>query len=463
MKIIYVNINNSSVFYNDKTEVVFGGLDNDFFFHLGKKIAGNCSVKREISLVRDFNSVETKKDYQQIVLQWNEIKRILFREKRDCKFDFVLPEKYIQWLKYNDNEEYKLIYDNNFLGKESFVVSIDMDDLYEDTVAYLQCKILRTLKKNNLYQQVNEIVFNEDIVTQNSPIVHAIIGKYKQIQFSSFNDYKRKYSIGCKERNEKVLKNEQKQLKSSDGLQDESSRNTKSAISEDGENKVEVYIVNWLCDEFLKEKGWDWRDDKIIMNNLFVNAKKALEYYKQNGYAEISVPYVAKSDVNGNPIHRTHFKRILTEHIYKMILMESVERAIVIPDVLDEKMVYLWRLKSGLIVCREEYKYGLIGEEGVTVLPCEYDEIEELGSGNIRIRKNGKYGVFNNEKNLNLPCKYDELYDVENGLFKVKIENRYYKIDDCNGVIIYKYENDEWRSVNIAESVFVYEKMLLTD
>lgn len=187
MKTLYININNEQIQSNDELEVLNYDLDSDFFFYLGEKIAKNCKVENENALITDFNTLDNAEDYQKIIAQWNELKNILFNEGCEGKFEFTLPNGYIHWLRYS--EKYNHVHDINFSHSESPVISIDLEELYEESVVDMQRKVLRMLKRNDLYLGVDEIVFNDDAVTRKSSIIRTIKDKYEGVGFKTYKKW----------------------------------------------------------------------------------------------------------------------------------------------------------------------------------------------------------------------------------------------------------------------------------
>ena len=187
MKTLYININNEQIQSNEELEVLNYDLDSDFFFYLGEKIAKGCNVENENALITNFNTPDTEEDYKQIIAQWNELKSILFSDARNGEFEFTLPNGYIHWLRYS--EKYNSVYDRNFSHGETAVITIDLEELYEDSIEYLQRKMLSALKQNELYLEIDEIVFNDDAVTNKTPIVCDIKNKYEDIIFTLFTEY----------------------------------------------------------------------------------------------------------------------------------------------------------------------------------------------------------------------------------------------------------------------------------
>ena len=187
MKTLYLNINNEQIQSNEELEVLNYDLDSDFFFYLGEKIAKGCKVENENALITDFNTKDNEEDYKQIITQWNEIKTILFSEECEGKIEFTIPNGYIHWLRYS--EKYNHVYHKNFSYGEPSVISIDLEELYEESVEEMQRKILRTLKRNDLYIGVDEIVFNDATISHTSMIINSIQKFYTTISVLSLNEW----------------------------------------------------------------------------------------------------------------------------------------------------------------------------------------------------------------------------------------------------------------------------------
>ena len=187
MKTLYISINNEQIQSNDELEVLNYDLDSDFFFYLGEKIAKDCKVENENALITDFNTPNTEEDYKQIIAQWNEIKAILFSEECKGKFEFTLPNGYIHWLKFHP--QYVSVYDRNYSNGGPTVITIDLKELYEDSVEDLQRKIFRKLQRDDLYLEIDEIVFNDAITSHTSMIVNSVRKVYTTISVLSLNEW----------------------------------------------------------------------------------------------------------------------------------------------------------------------------------------------------------------------------------------------------------------------------------
>lgn len=128
---------------------------------------------------------------------------------------------------------------------------------------------------------------------------------------------------------------------------------------------------------------------------------------------------------------------------------------------------WVWKVKAG-------NKYGWLDEEGVTILPVEYDEIEllfEYISSEYKpyvvVKKGGKYGVFNRDtKTMILPIDYTSIKgtgSIKNK--KGKTESRYFIISKPTGTGLYDIASEkiiiplEYSSVSLSvEGCFVVSK-----
>ena len=186
MKTLIININNEQIQSNEDLEVLPHRLDIDLLYYLGEEIADGCRIKDETRLVTDFR-MSGYEEYKKIAEQLDELKEILFSSKYDGKYEFRLPKGYIDWLNYHP--EYNSVYNKNFSHDGSNVISVDLEDLYENSVENLQREILNKLRVDDFYKEVDEIVFNDDAVTRKSPIVRTIKDKYEGVGFKAYKKW----------------------------------------------------------------------------------------------------------------------------------------------------------------------------------------------------------------------------------------------------------------------------------
>lgn len=269
MKTLYIDINNEQINSTEELEVLSYDLDNDFFFHLGEKIANGCNVKNEARLITDFNTPENKDAYNDIISQWGKLKEILFSENCRGNFNFTLPEDYIHWLKFNINAEYISIYDANFSNKNSAVIHINLNDLYDDTIGYLQRKISHILQKDNLHLKIKEFIFNDNTISPKSPIVKFLKNRYGQIGFCHHNKY--------------AEHTENKLLPKKSQLNNEPIK-TKIIISNEHRkaianviNALQAKRFSWQTDEYLAIIK---QDQECQKNKYLATIKQGQEYQK---------------------------------------------------------------------------------------------------------------------------------------------------------------------------------------
>ena len=194
MKTLYININSEPVSSSEDLVVMDYDLIDDFFFYLGERIGKGCKIQNENALITDFNTPENKQDYDLILSQWYEVKRLLFSEEVAGSFDFELPSGYLHWLRYN--EDYNHVYEANFSNGGSRSVTIDLEELYEDSVEALQRKIMRKLNRDDLYHEIDAIVFNDEDISRKSKIVCAIKEKYEGIGFIAYKKWSQENENG---------------------------------------------------------------------------------------------------------------------------------------------------------------------------------------------------------------------------------------------------------------------------
>ena len=186
MKTLYININNEEIQSNEDLVVLPHRLDIDILVHIGEEIANGCRIEDERKLITDFNISGNENEYRQFIEQMDELKFILFGDNCKGCFEFNLPAKYLDWLRYSS--EWHEVYSKNFLSGKSSVI-IDLKELYEASVKKLQEEILRKLERDDLYEEINKIVFNDDVVTCESPIACAIKGKYKGVGLKAYKEW----------------------------------------------------------------------------------------------------------------------------------------------------------------------------------------------------------------------------------------------------------------------------------
>ena len=147
-------------------------------------------------------------------------------------------------------------------------------------------------------------------------------------------------------------------------------------------------VLHWLQHEFynVAQEKFNPRDQvlKILQNE----AQCAVDKYLISGHAAIQIKYVKNVNSMGQPIHSGSLDLALDrKRWYALFHPEKTA------DTCWEYVKYCGYGK----VKRFQRKYALVDCDDVVILPCEYDDIQELPSGFIKFRKDGKYGLLNIE------------------------------------------------------------------
>ena len=367
MKTLYININNEQIQSNEELEVLNYDLDSDFFFYLGEKIAKGCKVENENALVADFNTQDNEEGYESIIAQWTELKNILFSEECKGVFDFTLPKGYIHWLKFHP--QYVSVYDRNFSQGESAVITIDLEDLYEDSIEDLQRKILRKLQRDEFYIEIDEIVFNDDAINRKSPIVRTIKDKFDGIGFKSYKKWLEKIEVD----EPKSLKEKEPKIDSSFLYLIRKEYENLSGVFKvlDKEGRVvepfeTILVVDYRFNAYLQYNmppyllGLNTADDKLY----FISPKQILcigDWYNGKLYTSY--------ELWKNPQLR---KYSICSNLYeKEVILQDDFKIFCIKDKFDYKTYY--SVESGVCKCLSEGNITRKSE-----LPYEIDDSEDI-------------------------------------------------------------------------------------
>ena len=471
MKTLYININNGQIQSNEELEVLNYDLDSDFFFYLGEKIAKGCKVENENALITDFNTQDNEEDYKQIIAQWNELKNILFSEECEGEFKFVLPDGYIHWLRYN--EKYNSIYDRNFSHGEPTIITIDLEELYEDSVEDLQRKILRKFQRDDLYLEIDEIVFNDDAVTRKSSIVRTIKEKYEGIVFKA---YKRWHECQKNEEEEDTSTppSDPKSFKIIKTLNYDFNPESKPSngyccIEKDGKygvldaNGVEViqckfdYIRDYSEGVFATclDDKWGYIDIQsnvvipFIYDDLgpFINGlacgcrdkhwilidKYGRSFFELECESLYNVPgfLIAKKD-----------------GFY--ILMEESGR--IISKVSQNKYRFLIHQQNGyfLVTSASTGLEGMINSSGKEIISCRYQNLVMISDNILSARYNNKWGFIDINDNVLYPFKNQQDSFIHNGkMFVLMVKENHYNNSDTD-----VYECNEMLSGKLLKTLY---------
>ena len=180
MKTLYININSERIESSDTLDVLAYDLINDFYFALGEKLLARFSIAGvdKIKLFTEYMDARDASGADSILEQWSQLKARLFGESPQGAFTFHLPDSYLSWLKYNENTDYCRLAETL-----PSCIDIDLEEFYEDSIDSLRRRIFRYLQKDDRYNEIDEIVFNDYAVGRKSEIVRQIKARYEVIKF----------------------------------------------------------------------------------------------------------------------------------------------------------------------------------------------------------------------------------------------------------------------------------------
>ena len=205
MKTLYININNAPINGNAEIEVLSYDLQKDFYYSLGESIKGKVrGVTSNIDLVEKY--IESGENTKFIEEAWNTVKEVLFSENPEEDVTITLPQSYLEWLRYNNDDSYRNIYEQLYSGKRSTSVTIDMEELYEDAISGTLYRQIRNYLKDNV--NIEELVFNDNCVSRKSVIVRTIKENFENIGFVPFEEWEEGGNIGEEKTSGRGLENE---------------------------------------------------------------------------------------------------------------------------------------------------------------------------------------------------------------------------------------------------------------
>ncbi|NME72368.1 WG repeat-containing protein [Flammeovirga aprica] len=109
---------------------------------------------------------------------------------------------------------------------------------------------------------------------------------------------------------------------------------------------------------------------------------------------------------------------------------------------------------DGHHIIKKEGKYGLMDENGLIVIPLEYDLIDVPSEGKVSAKKNGKWGYLNLEGEIVIPFHFDEAQIFIDG-YAHAISNGIEGVIDSEGNWVSDpQKNDNWMSKFIFNSTW---------
>ena len=188
MKTLYVNINSQDVISKDDVEVLNYVLDSDLYFAIGDKLVeGTGQRVNKIDLITEFNEDQYSSEYSLILEQCEQLKRTLFNGFSHGTYELILPDSYGTWLMYHSNDSYRMIHRK--YSDKPIVVTLELDDVYEYSIESLGRRIMRYLRKKDVYKQIDQLVFSDKCVAETSKVIQSINGEYPNISFVPLEEW----------------------------------------------------------------------------------------------------------------------------------------------------------------------------------------------------------------------------------------------------------------------------------
>ena len=440
MKTLYVNLGNEQIESTKSTEVLNYKLLDDFFFYLGEAIVEGIDFHaNKISLIEEFNTPKNASDFDEILKQWEKLKSILFGEKPKGIFDITLPNGYINWLRYNSNDEYRKIYSFKYSNSDKSVVSIDIDDFFTSCIeGDLLRKINSYVVKN---QQIDNIVLGVNKIVEKSFFIEEVRQRYHAMNvYCSLNNItfaKKDGKWGCIDKNGNiVIPFIYDDVWYNGGIikyKNEGDGNWKN-IEINGRllaywydypylYVTSIYNSNEHKEDFLDSKGnvitsYKCGDRKSFFSCGFIGVERNGKW----GFI----------DINGNALCPFEFHYVKDfENGFAVVARNAKHGVIDTKGIFIVPLLYedCSILQNGLFAVKEEGKWGVVDLKENKVVPLAYDYVYHSSEGLIGVKKNGKCGFLNLSGKVTIPLIYDYVGAFFGGMAVVRHEGKSGVID----------------------------------
>ncbi len=200
-------------------------------------------------------------------------------------------------------------------------------------------------------------------------------------------------------------------------------------------------ILSAKTGEFLTSKSYDYIDTVLYRNSLVsITDNKTPKHY---GMLDIRT---GKEIV---PVKYESLVRTLFDNIF--IVMDEGKKGIIYIDKKSYRYVVkpqyqklvLVKVAPNLLRISTEDGYGLISEDGRSLLPMKYDKITPFMRGGLKIELNKKFGAVNSKGELYVPTEYIHLSSYnELGYLIAKKVYKFGVLDD-KGKVAVPFEYDK--------------------
>ena len=118
---------------------------------------------------------------------WEQVKEILFSDNPEEEVTIVLPQSYVDWLRYNNNEAYRNLYEQLYEGTSCISAAIDVAEIYKEVVGGTLFRQIKKRVENDI--KIEKLVFNDNCVNQKSSIVRKLKERFKDLGFVPFEKW----------------------------------------------------------------------------------------------------------------------------------------------------------------------------------------------------------------------------------------------------------------------------------
>ena len=463
---LYVNISKEQIQSTDSVEVLNYNLLDDFFFYLGEAIVGNADLQVDkIALIKDFDTPENTSDFNKILNQWEELELVLFGEKPEGEFEVKLPDGYIDWLRYSNNDEYRKIYSLRYSNNGRNVVNIDVEDFYTCCIkGDLLRKIKSIVNEKNLnfinikHQQFKATSMFVEVIkeTIGRLCIETVILFYDEISlYGDLYKVKKNGRWGCLDKfGKEIIPLLYDEISLCGDLYKVKKDGRWGCLDKFGKEIIPLlYDGISLCGNlykvnvggritFLNEKGESFYDEleKAFLSDSFCVRKNGKWGFVNSCGREI-VPCL-----NDEIIKQAHDVAYIKRD-NKYTLVNIKDGSVLLPFC---NRYLFWRKDIGYYenwfqfnddcLCVEKgenRRCGFIKSDGTLLTEFIYESGRAFSEGFAVVKRNGKYGFINQKGMEVISCKYDFAQSFSDGFACVTIKDKYgreqYGFIDKNG------------------------------
>lgn len=169
--------------------------------------------------------------------------------------------------------------------------------------------------------------------------------------------------------------------------------------------------------------------EDILSLDLDDMAISILALSKKKGIEELIV--LMNMDEEARIFFDIVFEKPIKEDEWMNIMSDLTFNGMKMSDILEENKVDSGNRTEKWKIIKENGLYGVVDEEGDTLIDAEYDEIKPfpgLSHKYLQLKQNGKIGLGNIEGDILLDAEYDEIKlikDLSPIHFQVKQEGKY--------------------------------------